>query len=381
MDTGLPSRQIAAACRAITDGGWHAGGISSRAMDPIRLPLAVREGAVSGQLREDVAPALEPALRTWILQGAKMLELAQAQHILIRLELVLPAEYRQHYEQQLKDAEQRQAEVLAEWEEGQANAKAAQRNAAAVSMFVPATLPPAIPSPVTPYARFLAYGTSSGQVYFVIDELLAELCVEPLAPDATVFTVARKGSALLRTRKITTTLTALLEAGRSAYEVCPDRRGLVRRIPAALSEATATAAAIAVATGAAQAAEYLAKAQAALIALRPDYGLSYAQAIRAVEAVANPLLIPRDQEPTLTKARNHLRDSATYEFALPDRTGAPGSVTVVIEMLTALCRGHSDRHAGGPNNAPVTREGAESAFALAVSLVTMFSSGAVRRTS
>lgn len=216
----------------------------------------------------------------------------------------------------------------------------------------------------------------------MIDALLTELCVAPLAPDATAWTLARKGSALLRTKKITAALTALLESGRSAYEVCPDRRGLVRRIPAALSEATATAAAIAVAAGAAEAAEYLAKSQAALIALRPDYGLSYAQAIKAVEAVANPLLIPRDQEPTLTKARTHLRDSAAkFEFALPDRTGAPGSVTVVIEMLTALCRGHSDRHAGGPNNAPVTREGAESAFSLAVSLVTMFSSGAVRRTS
>lgn len=99
-----------------------------------------------------------------------------------------------------------------------------------------------------------------------------------------------------------------------------------------------------------------------------------------MEAVANPLLLPRHPGPTLSLARDHLRDAAAkYELVIPGKNGMPGSVAVVVEMLSTLCQGQSDRHAGGPNNAPVTQESAESAFALAVTLVTWFSTGAVRR--
>ena len=94
----------------------------------------------------------------------------------------------------------------------------------------------------------------------------------------------------------------------------------------------------------------------------------------------NPVLLTRDQFPALSVARNHLRDAAAkYEFAIPGKDGAPGEVTLVVDMLTTLCAGHSDRHAGGPNNMPVTQEAAEAAVGLAVTLAASFAGGAVRR--
>ena len=101
--------------------------------------------------------------------------------------------------------------------------------------------------------------------------------------------------------------------------------------------------------------------------------------ILAVEEVACPQLLPSDPAPTLGKVRNHLRDAGkAYEYILPGKDGTASSAGVV-GMLTDLWEGHSDRHGGGPRCVPVSQEAAEVAFILAVSLVTIFSTGALRR--
>lgn len=337
-------------------------------------PLAVRESTDTVLLREGVPASVEPALRTWIFETAKLDE-DEAEHALIRLNLVLPESYWERYRQEVAVYAAKQAELDAQWQAKQATARKAGTSTALVPMNINLA-----PAPVNPHVRFLAHGAPAEILWYVADDLLRALCTEPLPADPPITTFARKFSALRRTKKITTSLRRLLDESRSVYEIAPDNRGLQRRIDMALAQQAEQAEGLAMEAGRPAARQHLAAARAKLFMLRPEPGAAYAEAIRAVEAVANPVLLPRQQYPTLSLARDHLRDAAAkYEFAIPGKNGAPGEVTLVVDMLTTLCGGHSDRHAGGPNNMPVTQESAEAAFGLAVTLVAWFAGGAVRR--
>ena len=57
------------------------------------------------------------------------------------------------------------------------------------------------------------------------------------------------------------------------------------------------------------------------------------------------------------------------------------SQAVVLGSMQALWSGHSDRHPGTPNYVQSTQEAAEAAESLAVTLVSLFSSGAIARRS
>jgi len=70
---------------------------------------------------------------------------------------------------------------------------------------------------------------------------------------------------------------------------------------------------------------------------------------------------------------------AHYEFVLADESGQPAGISAVLEMIRALWRGHRDRHEGGAISAPISQESAAAAVSLAVSLVQLLSTGAVRR--
>ncbi|NEA24574.1 hypothetical protein [Actinomadura bangladeshensis] len=343
-----------------------------------REPLAAREGQ-GRTLREGIPSSLEPSLRKWIESTAD-LDATEAEHALIRLDLMLPDSYRQRYQRELRQQRARQAELDAQRDARLAEIRARSSAAAetpTAALYVPRQFAAA---PTSPYARFLAYGTPTEILWHVVDDLLAALCIAPPPHNAPITTLARNYGRQRRTRKITASLRRLLEESRSVYEIRPDQRGLRRRVQVTAGEAVERSGGFAEAAGRPVARHYLLQAQSKVYALQPDPGGAYADAIRAVEEVANPLLLPRDPYPTLSKARNHLRDAADkYEFAIPDRAGGPGPVTPVLEMLNALCSGHSDRHAGGPNNAPVTQESAEAAFTMAMTLVHWFSTGAIRR--
>lgn len=348
-------------------------------MTPSREPLAVREGADLVLVREGVPASVVNALRSWIFETVKFHE-DEAEHALIRLDLVVPDAYWQHYRQELAQYEARQAELDAQYEARRAALEVRQPTTAKMSLAPVYPEREFAPAPMSPYVRFLAYGTPAEILWYVADDLLHALCTEPLPPDAPLTTLARKFSARRRTKKITASLRRLLEESRSVYEIATDDRGLRRRIDVVLAQQADQAEAFATATGKPAARQHLARARAKLFALNPEPDVAYGLAIRAVEAVANPFLLPRNPNPTLSLARDHLRDAAAkYEFVITAKSGMPGSVAVVVEMLSTLCRGQSDRHDGGPNNAPVTQGSAEGAFALAVTLVIWFSTGAVRR--
>ncbi|GAA2930810.1 hypothetical protein GCM10010446_14500 [Streptomyces enissocaesilis] len=333
-----------------------------------RHRLSVRMGtAPVPALMEGMPASLEPALRAWIEKTAA-LNPDEAQHVMVRLDLVLPEADWDEYERQLRKCQREQVRVDARWEAEQARRTESTR----------AGVAPVVPLPPDPYVLFLAWGTEREVLWDVVDDLLFLLCTEPPAPEKSPFATWFTGS-FRRTKRMVEPLNRLLVESRSVYEVTPDQRGLQRRMEAGLSEALKVAANAAESSGYLAARQYLERARDKLMAVHTDPSGAYVDLIRAVEAVACPMFLPLDPLPTLGKVRNHLRDAdAKYEYVLTDKSGKPGNTGGVVAMLTDLWEGHSDRHAGGPREVPVSQEAAEAALTIATALVTLLSSSAVR---
>lgn len=162
----------------------------------------------------------------------------------------------------------------------------------------------------------------------------------------------------------------LADAG-SAYRIDWTERCLRRRvdptIEAAVKEALAR-----------PAERHLRDAWAATYGRHPDPSKAYDEAVRSVEAASIPVVLPNGERETLGKVLGHLRDAIDkWELAIGGRNN--GDAGPVVSMIELLWRGHVGRHAGGPSSRPQTREEAEMAFYLAVTLVQWFTTGAVRR--
>ncbi|WP_250304210.1 hypothetical protein OG204_10145 [Streptomyces sp. NBC_01387] len=333
-----------------------------------RHRLSVRMGtAPVPALVEGMPPSLEPALRSWIQETAA-LKPDEAHHAMVRLDLVLPQADWDRYERELRKCEREQARLDARWEAEQVTRTESTR----------ASRGPVVPLPPDPYVLFLAWGTEREVLWDVVDDLLCLLCTELPAPEKPPFVTWFSGS-VRRTKRIVEPLDRLLVESRSVYEVTPNQRGLQRRMEAGLSEALNVAANAAESSGYLSARQYLERARDKLMAVHTDPSGAYVDVIRAVEAVACPMLLPRDQLPTLGKVRDHLRNAdAKYEYVLTNKSGKPGNTGGVVAMLTDLWEGHSDRHAGGPREVPVSQEAAEAALTTATALVTLLSMRAVR---
>lgn len=143
---------------------------------------------------------------------------------------------------------------------------------------------------------------------------------------------------------------------------------------------TAKAGVAAVQAGRPRAASRLQDAWAKTYSHHPDPGGAYRDAVLAVEAIANPLFLPADKEPTLGKVLRHLEDAAaSYELVILGRSGAPARIDVVVEMIGTLWRGQRDRHEGGISTTAITQQSAEAALSLASTLVQWLASGVVLR--
>jgi hypothetical protein len=206
------------------------------------------------------------------------------------------------------------------------------------------------------------------------------VCIEPLPPGTPWTATLGKRAALKRTKKIVDSLGPLLEDSRSVYELRADQRGLQRRVDAVLAEAVDRAGQGTDTVVYPQARILLEKARRMLFDRRPDPSSAYVEVIRAVEEIACPMFIPNDQLPTLGKVLGRLRaECDKYEYALTSKQGTPGGIESVIAMISSIWDGHSDRHGGGPRKVPASYEAAMTALTIAAALVTLFSSGAVRR--
>jgi hypothetical protein len=151
-----------------------------------------------------------------------------------------------------------------------------------------------------------------------------------------------------------------------------DKPGLVAREPEGVQDVVE-----ATIHSAGSAGQILARAWGKVHALTPDDPGAYADAVRAVETAAQPLIEPYNREATLGSIASVMRNQGDWRLPLREHQHVS-----TAEMLVALCRslyrGHVDRH-GSDDYRDVTHEEARAGVVLAASLVAWFASGAVER--
>jgi hypothetical protein len=175
-------------------------------------------------------------------------------------------------------------------------------------------------------------------------------------------------------------LPLILDKGRSLYRVNDNGDGLTERVPAASAaafRAAMSAAGQAANTG--SAAELLKIAWDTVFALHPDSSKAYGHAIKAVEAAGAAIIQPNQSKATLGTMIRQLRDHPQdYSLAIPGPSGT-GEVAPLIEMMDLLWKGQTSRHGAQMPTPMETRQEAEMAVLLAVTLVHWLTTRAVRR--
>ena len=169
----------------------------------------------------------------------------------------------------------------------------------------------------------------------------------------------------------------LLQRGNSKWKVGERNgfKGLERRVP----EGVQVAADHAMQEGG-RSGRRLAHAWELLYGVRPDPTGAYAEAVKAVEGVACPLLCPDDRGATLGKAINIVRTQHWHVPMSKQDDRAP-TEDVLEGMMRVLWHGQHDRHDDGEPSAPgkVSLEEATVAVGLAVTLIHWFAAGLVVR--
>lgn len=111
--------------------------------------------------------------------------------------------------------------------------------------------------------------------------------------------------------------------------------------------------------------------------LHPDPTESIAEAIRAVEAVMIPTVVPKDLKAIYSKGVGALKQQKDkWRLAIETQNGAD-DIDVVISMLNRLGTAHLERHEGNVAKGVDTVESARACVHLAATLVQWFSMGAV----
>lgn len=153
-------------------------------------------------------------------------------------------------------------------------------------------------------------------------------------------------------------------------EVSGDGYRITRRLPEGVEEAAQTAAE----SANSRAGRHLVKAWSEARSLTPDTSAVMTEAIRAVEAAAGPVVIPRDKQQRLGKIVAVLKDNSSWTLILPTRDdGYPNQRTVLIGMLEVLAFAEQQRHAGEEPRPEVAMAHVQ----LAATLVGWFSAGVV----
>ncbi len=165
----------------------------------------------------------------------------------------------------------------------------------------------------------------------------------------------------------------ILDASGSAWTVGLDDQNqfqLERRV-----DATTAKAAKCEMEQSSNAAVHLKEAWSDIYRHKPNPSAGYRNAVRAIEAVCPLTVIPNDPKPTLGKVIAAMRlKPSKWKTEI-------GDVDTVIRMLEAVWGSQTDRHGSGEKNRPpnVTQREAEAALHLAVTLVQLFRTKAIRR--
>jgi hypothetical protein len=172
--------------------------------------------------------------------------------------------------------------------------------------------------------------------------------------------------------ELVSVLDSTLMAGGSAYHVTMNGDGLERQA----SEYVESVVRRAAETAPEASAGHLRRAWKETYALHPDPTVAYGECVKAVEAVANPLVLPKAPKPTLGVVIGHLKDAqAKWEVAIPGKD----DVLTLVSMLDLLWTGQVARHAGSPASRDHTQVEAEAALPLAATIVHWFAIGTIRR--
>lgn len=162
-------------------------------------------------------------------------------------------------------------------------------------------------------------------------------------------------------------LELLLETGGSAWRVAErdNRYSLERRVAAGVAAAATEA------MRSPRAGDLLRLAWVEAYGRDPNPSDAYRNAVRAVEAAAQPTIIPKDHLATLGKMIAAIR-AAPQKWQLVFSTHR--TIDVVADMFETLWRGQFDRHGSADPSIPinVSLEEAQAAFHLAATLVQWF---------
>ena len=224
---------------------------------------------------------------------------------------------------------------------------------------------------------FLAHDPQPDELLDIVDAILHE---GGPWPEPNPWDLPGRNTNHAGLRQLRDDLVLILGRGRSAYRVNDSADGLAERVPdatVAAYQSAAVAAGQAPNTG--SAADLLKIAWDTVFALHPDPPKAYRHAVSAVEAAAATIVQPNHKGATLGSIIGQLRSHPRqYALAIPGPSGT-ADITPLIEMLDLLWKGQTARHGGQTPTRMETREEAEMAVTLAVTLVHWFTTGAVRR--
>ncbi|WP_242355956.1 hypothetical protein [Anaeromyxobacter sp. SG64] len=164
-------------------------------------------------------------------------------------------------------------------------------------------------------------------------------------------------------------LASILETAGSAWTVAPDQCGLSRRV---LPEAHAVAANV-VESGT-NAGTLISQAWRLIYGRDPNPTAGFDKTVRAVEAVACPIIVPKDKNATLGRAIGILKNRPTGKFASVFRNARDTDpLDAVVQLMQLVWTNNYARHASD-RSVPidVSQSEAEAALHAAVTLVEWF---------
>jgi hypothetical protein len=173
-------------------------------------------------------------------------------------------------------------------------------------------------------------------------------------------------------------LQSILTRGGSAWEVrLTDQEQefeLVRRTVGPVTEAIEALRSVN-----ARAHAHLTQAWSKLMGRNPDPSSAYREAIRAVEVVAAPVVIPDDPSPTLGKVISAMT-AKPEKWSVDLAEATPQQAT---EMVKMIWQSQVDRHGTHDPAVPlnVSQEQADAAVHISIALVRLFAGGHVQRVS
>lgn len=174
---------------------------------------------------------------------------------------------------------------------------------------------------------------------------------------------------------VATELESVLAVGGSSWAVgwVQGRFGLVERVPAGVADAVQS-----VISAAGRASSLLQQSWEMAFGANRNPSHAYFDAVKSVEVLSCPLFSPNDQEPTLGKDINVVRNKPeAFSFAMTgSKHGTP--TEKLLAMMQLLWHSQTDRH-GSSDYQDVSEAEAQAAVLLASTLVGWLSQGLVQR--